>query len=97
MKLSILFFYRRLFCSKLVGRTVFDVITKAMIVMVIVWTLAFGLGTIFVCGAHPKFAWAPVAVVAEKCSAQLRLLEAYAISDFVMDVMIWSLPIPKVS
>lgn len=67
-----------------------------MIVLVIVWTLAFGLGAIFLCGAHPKNAWAPVAVVAEKCSAQLTFLEGYAISDFIMDVIIWALPHPKV-
>lgn len=68
-----------------------------MIVVVIVWTLAFGIGAIFLCKAHPTFAWAPVIVVAEKCSAQLPFLKGYAISDFIMDVLIWTLPIPKVS
>lgn len=67
-----------------------------MIVLVIVWTLAFGIGAIFLCGARPAWAWAPVAHVAEHCSAQLQFLEAYAISDFIMDCFIWSLPIPKI-
>ncbi|PCG89963.1 Hypothetical protein PENO1_101630 [Penicillium occitanis (nom. inval.)] len=96
LKLSILFFYRKIFCAMRTDPT-FDVITKVLIVLVIAWTLAFGIGAIFLCGVHPKNAWAPVAVVAEKCSAQLTFLEAYAISDFVMDVIIWSLPHPKVS
>ena len=67
-----------------------------MVVLVIIWAVAFGIGAIFLCGAHPTFAWAPVAVVAGKCSAQLKFLEGYAISDFIMDVIIWTLPLPKV-
>jgi hypothetical protein len=97
LKLSILFFYRKIFCSMQSREPTFDIITKVLIVLVVVWTLAFGLGAIFLCGVHPTNAWAPVAVVAEKCSAQLIFLEGYAISDFVMDVIIWALPHPKVS
>ena len=67
-----------------------------MIAVVTTWTTAFGIGAIFLCKTHPANAWAPVAVVAEKCSAQLRFLEGYAISDFIMDVIIWTLPIPQV-
>jgi hypothetical protein len=98
LKLSILFFYRKIFCStRIAGRTAFDVIITAAIYIVIAWTLAFGIGAIFICGTDPSFAWAPVAEVAQKCTAQLPLLEGYAISDFIMDVLIWSLPIPKAS
>ena len=68
-----------------------------IIVLVVAWTVAFGIGAIFLCKGHPSYAWAPVAVVAEKCSAQLPFLEGYAISDFIMDVLIWALPHPKVS
>ncbi|KAA8644453.1 uncharacterized protein ATNIH1004_008657 [Aspergillus tanneri] len=95
-KLSILFFYRKIFCSAGISKTVFDVITWVVIVLVVAWTTAFGFGAIFLCGVHPTNAWAPVAVVSEKCSAQLKLLEGYAISDFIMDVIIWLLPIPKI-
>jgi hypothetical protein len=95
-KLSILFFYRRIFCSPRMTRTVFDIVTRGMIILTIAWTLAFGIGAIFLCKAHPSNAWAVVAVVAEKCSAQTTFLEAYAISDLVIDVLIWSLPLPKV-
>ncbi|KAK6210734.1 hypothetical protein LQW54_005939 [Pestalotiopsis sp. IQ-011] len=42
LKLSIQFFYRKIFC------------------VIIVWTLAFGIGAIFLCGARPAWAWAPV-------------------------------------
>ncbi len=67
-----------------------------MVAIVIVWTLSFGIGAIFLCGARPAYAWAPVALVAEHCTAQLQFLEAYAISDFIVDLFIWSLPIPKI-
>lgn len=96
LKLSILFFYRRLFCSTLVSLTPFSVVTSVLITLVLAWTVAFGIGAIFLCGVRPAYAWAPVAVVAEKCSAQLKFLEGYAISDFITDVLIWSLPIPQV-
>lgn len=94
-KLSILFFYRKIFCASELDRT-FDIITQVIIVLVVAWTVAFGIGAIFLCKGHPSYAWAPVAVVAEKCSAQLPFLEGYAISDFIMDVLIWALPHPKI-
>jgi len=68
-----------------------------VIVLVIIWTSTFGIGAIFICRDQPTFDWTPVAVIAEKCSAQLSFVEGYAISDFIIDVLIWSLPIPKVS
>ncbi|KAH6664862.1 hypothetical protein B0J14DRAFT_238113 [Halenospora varia] len=95
LKLSILFFYRKVFCTG-ARKSIFDTITACMIILVIAWTLAFGIGSIFLCGVHPQLAWAPVAIVAEKCSPQLLVLEGYAISDFIMDVMIWTIPIPKI-
>ncbi|KAI9148250.1 hypothetical protein HJFPF1_12078 [Paramyrothecium foliicola] len=96
LKLSILLFYRKIFCVNRSHRDAFDTITAAMIALVIVWTLSFGFGAIFLCGTRPAYAWAPVALVAEHCSAQLQFLEAYAITDFIMDCFIWSLPIPKI-
>ncbi|KAI0907704.1 hypothetical protein F4823DRAFT_601986 [Ustulina deusta] len=96
LKLSILFFYRRIFCVSKTHKDSFNTITTSMVAIVIVWTLSFGIGAIFLCGARPAYAWAPVALVAEHCTAQLQFLEAYAISDFIVDLFIWSLPIPKI-
>ncbi|KAL3463239.1 hypothetical protein BJX64DRAFT_257374 [Aspergillus heterothallicus] len=95
-KLSILYFYRRIFCSRRITQTPFHTATAFMIALVIAWTLVFAFGAIFLCGAHPENAWKPVAVVAEKCSLQLPLLEGYAISDFILDVFIWLLPLPRI-
>ncbi|GKZ60367.1 hypothetical protein AnigIFM49718_006709 [Aspergillus niger] len=96
-KLSILYFYRSIFCSRRTIRTAFHSVTMCMIVLVSVWTVAFGVGTIFICGAHPVNAWGTIAVVTTECSLQVPIVEGYAISDFIMDVIIWLLPLPRVS
>ncbi|OJZ84467.1 hypothetical protein ASPFODRAFT_62422 [Aspergillus luchuensis CBS 106.47] len=95
-KLSILYFYRSIFCSRRTIRTAFHSVTMCMIVLVSVWTVVFGIGTIFICGAHPVNAWGTVAVVTSECSLQVPIVEGYAISDFIMDVIIWLLPLPRI-
>ncbi|KAF7870296.1 hypothetical protein EAF04_004042 [Stromatinia cepivora] len=55
LKLSILFFYRRIFYTG--TRTTFDIINMAFIIFVIVWVLAMGIGAIFLCKTDPQFAW----------------------------------------
>ncbi|GCB19301.1 hypothetical protein AAWM_02186 [Aspergillus awamori] len=95
-KLSILYFYRSIFCSRRTIRTAFHSVTMCMIVLVSVWTVAFGVGTIFICGAHPVNAWGTIAVVTTECSLQVPIVEGYAISDFIMDVIIWLLPLPRI-
>jgi hypothetical protein len=96
LKLSILFFYRKIFCVSKANNDAFNTITTSMIAIVFVWTVSFGIGAIFLCGARLVYAWAPVALVAEHCTSQLQFLEGYAISDFIIDCFIWALPIPKI-
>ncbi|PYH72825.1 uncharacterized protein BO88DRAFT_170640 [Aspergillus vadensis CBS 113365] len=95
-KLSILYFYRSIFCSRRTIRTAFHSVTMCMIVLVSVWTVVFGIGLIFICGAHPVDAWGTLAVVTTECSLQVPIVEGYAISDFIMDVIIWLLPLPRI-
>ncbi|GLB08226.1 hypothetical protein AtubIFM57258_004114 [Aspergillus tubingensis] len=95
-KLSILYFYRSIFCSRRTTRTAFHSVTMCMIVLVSVWTVVFGIGTIFICGTHPVSAWGTIAVVTTECSLQVPIVEGYAISDFIMDVIIWLLPLPRI-
>lgn len=68
-----------------------------MIALVFIWTIIFGFGMIFLCGVHPNYAWGTIAVVTTECSLQVPLLEGYAISDFILDVIIWLLPLPRVN
>ncbi|OJI89609.1 hypothetical protein ASPTUDRAFT_334309 [Aspergillus tubingensis CBS 134.48] len=67
-----------------------------MIALVFVWTIAFGFGMIFLCGGRLNYAWGTIAVVTTECSLQVPLLEGYAISDFILDVIIWLLPLPRI-
>jgi hypothetical protein len=97
IKLSILFFYRKIFCSVRIRRSIFDIASMVMIGLVIIWMIAYGFGAIFHCGTDPSVAWQPIAIVSIKCASLPDVLEGYAISDFIMDVLIWSMPIPKVS
>ena len=96
VKLSILFFYRRIFCSTRIGRTPFDIITKAMIAIIVIWIIGFGLGSIFLCRLTPSAAWGILAELEEKCVGQLLFLQGFAISDFITDFIILVLPLPMV-
>jgi len=96
IKLSILFFYRKIFCSTGINKSVFDKITKAAIAFIIAWTVAFGFGAIFLCKTEPSAAWGPLATIEVECVAQLPFLEGFAISDFITDSIILILPLPMV-
>lgn len=90
-KLSILFFYRRIFVvSRL--RTVLN----AYIWVVIAWVLAFGLSTIFEC--HPiSAAWTELESDKYfKCINLIKYFNALSISDALTDLIIMILPIPVI-
>jgi hypothetical protein len=91
IKLSILFFYRRIFRGKY-----FDVLSWTLIVLVILWTLGFLLVQIFDCKGHFQTNWGLLADL-EKCINTFRQLLAYSISDVIIDLFIFALPIPLVS
>ena len=65
------------------------------IVAVTLWTLAFFIMTFLLCGPSINFLWTP------GNSAKCWLIYPYflgtTISDFLLDVLILCLPIPKVS
>lgn len=96
IKLSILLFYRKIFCGAGVGRTMFDYTTRFMIGLIIIWTVAFGFGFIFICKTNFSAAWGTLAGLKKNCSGLLPFLQGFGISDFITDVMILALPIPKV-
>ena len=91
VKLSILFFYRRIFR----GGT-FDILNWTLITIVVVWTLGFLLVQIFDCRTHFYEAWGPLEEF-EKCFNTFTMLLAYSISDVIVDVFIMILPLPLAS
>ena len=95
VKLSFLFFYRRIFNTGSV-RT-FNVLSMALIVIVTCWAISFFFAYVFVCKGHfSAFYDSTQAVEALYCVHTTPLNNGFAISDVITDLMIILLPIPQV-
>ncbi|KAI6083360.1 hypothetical protein F4821DRAFT_280930 [Hypoxylon rubiginosum] len=93
IKLSAVFFYRRIFCSS-GDRTIFGIITWITIVVVTLWLIAFEFLTGFQCGTHFSALWD--GSYTQYCTISFPFLYGLAISDFLLDVWILVLPIPSI-
>lgn len=99
VKLSFLFFFRRVFVIDPSSTTrIFGKINKAMIVLVALWTVAFVFAYIFICGTNP-FAYygRDQAYEKQRCVNTSALLESFAASDLLGDLIILVMPIERVS
>lgn len=93
VKLSIIYFYRRLFVT---GKaSMFDLATRISIGIVVLWTIAYFFGFIFGCGTHFSANWGSVADEAY-CKALLDMDNSFVVSDVITDVLILCLPLPVV-
>lgn len=61
-----------------------------------VWALAFIIAYVTACGTHPAAAWESQMSYLQYCIKSLQFEEAYAISDFILDVIVIVLPLPLV-
>ena len=95
IKLSVVMFYRRIFCTGV--RTFTSVSVVAMSVLITAWTLAFFFLFTFYCGGHPSRAWGTVVDIVEHCPNTLNDELALGISDLIIDILIMAMPIPAVS
>jgi hypothetical protein len=94
IKISALFFYRRIFCVS--GRKArFSIITMATAVVVVLWLVTFLLLTGFQCGSHFSALWDGTYL--RYCTVSFPFLYGLVISDLLLDVWILTLPIPEVS
>lgn len=94
IKLSIIFFYRRLFL--IIRWSAFDIISLAYIVIIIIWALTSLLLFLFVCGSKIYLQWGPLAEAQDQCGDFFAVELGLVISDLVTDVMILTLPMPIV-
>ncbi|KAI1126437.1 hypothetical protein F5Y10DRAFT_244750 [Nemania abortiva] len=90
-KLSILYFYRRIFSSR-----TFKTITSVMIVIVGIWSIGFFFAYLFRCGTNFWALWAPLMFLIEYCYDSKPLFYTLAISDVITDFIILSLPLFRV-
>ncbi|KAI0006530.1 hypothetical protein F4779DRAFT_596223 [Xylariaceae sp. FL0662B] len=94
VKLSALFFYRRIFCSAGGRLTAFNAATWATIVVVVLWLLVFQFLAGFQCGTHFSALWDGSYL--QYCTISFPFLYGLVISDFLLDVWILALPIPSI-
>lgn len=92
-KLSALFFYRRIFY---IGerRNWFNTVIIGTIFVVILWLFVFQFLTGFQCGTHFSALWD--GNYERYCTLSFPFLYGLAISDFLLDIWILSLPVPRV-
>ena len=95
IKLSILSFYRRIFVTN--RGTTMDIITKLSMLAISLWTLAFVLLAIFCCGTKFAANWGSVAEQLQSCPVGFAIKYGLAISDLMLDLFIFILPLPFVS
>lgn len=93
VKLSILYFYRRIFC--VVKGDIFDWINKIVVVITIAWSVSFFFAILFSCGTSFYAQWGSIEDTMKHCKIGMPLQNGYGISDFILDVFVLIMPIPK--
>ena len=97
IKASFLLFYRRVFVVN--KKSGVNVVLISLLVIVILWTLAFSLTTLFWCGRYFYMLWEPVsgARTNTHCANTLSMILVFCITDFITDFVIILIPIPLAS
>lgn len=94
IKLSVVFFYRRVFLGR--KMSVFDIVTKITILVIIAWTVAFFIRYIFICGTHLAADWYGVYDWEAYCPMEYHSKSALIISELITAVLVLGLPLPVV-
>ncbi|TGJ80547.1 hypothetical protein E0Z10_g8225 [Xylaria hypoxylon] len=89
IKLSILFFYRRIF--GVWGS--FRRVNNALLWIVLIWTIVFTLADVLICGAHPELIWGFDQTIAlRRCGNRGALLLAFSVTSVATDLPVLGLP-----
>lgn len=97
VKLSILFYYRRVFYSPLIHRDPFEIIIWLLVGVTIAWSVGFFFALLFKCSVHVTAEWGNVYDLITVCGVRsFRIEYGLAVSDFIIDLFVIILPIPKV-
>ena len=91
IKLSVIFFYRKIFRGKL-----FDISSKVLIGIVICWTLAFFFTNLFQCGTDFSAIYSTLHNYLTHCTGDLIYQKAFLYSDVFTDAFILAMPVPLV-
>ncbi|CAG8957410.1 hypothetical protein HYFRA_00011391 [Hymenoscyphus fraxineus] len=94
VKLSVLYFYRRIFCSG-ASKEWFHFASIITVIVVVLWLVVFSFLTGFQCGTHFSALWNGTYL--QYCTISFPFLYGLAVSDFLLDVWILVLPIPRIA
>lgn len=92
IKLSILFFYRRIFRGR-----AFDIASWFLIGVVGVWVVTFFIAILAACGTSIAANFQTLGDLKTECVDTFEILIALAVSDVAVDLAILIMPIPLVS
>lgn len=90
IKLSVLFLWKRMFGHV---RT-FAICCWVMIGLIIAWSIAFFFATLFQCGTHWEWNWAPIATFSRNCPNSVDMFTVYMATDIFTDFIIMYMPVP---
>ena len=91
IKLSILFFYRRIFRGQ-----AFNIASWMLIGIVIAWAITFFIAILAACGTSIAANFQTLGALKGECVDTFKVLIALAVSDVVVDLGILVMPIPMV-
>ncbi|KAL8704394.1 MAG: hypothetical protein Q9225_008089 [Loekoesia sp. 1 TL-2023] len=91
IKLSILFFYRRIFRGR-----IFDISSWVLVGVVIAWAATFFIAILAACGTSIEANFDTLGALKERCVNTFDILIALAVSDVAVDLAILIMPIPLV-
>ena len=94
-KTSVVFFYRRIFCSKGTAAT-FNVVNVIWLLVLVSWTISFFCAELFECGHSFYALWTNEYNLLAKCTV-LPVERGLVISDFITDLGTLLMPLPMVS
>ena len=97
VKLSFMFFYRRIFRPS--DGKHFDRIMFSVVAIIVAWTISFFFAQMFACGIHFDYLWTtfPNERNRNRCIKTLKMQIGFAVSDFITDFIVLVFPLPFVS
>ena len=95
VKLSFVFFYRRIFAVGNRSQPV-NILTILVNTLTVAWTIAYFFAILLGCKGHFRALWKSEKAVMSSCGKIPEILLSLSISDFVMDIVIFVLPVPMV-
>ena len=96
-KVGAVLFFRRIFCT-MARKSFFSYLTLITIIVVALWTAAFDILTGLACGTHFSALWTGPRDYDRYCrKTSWRFLLSLSVSDFLLDIWILALPLPRVS